>query len=510
VDNRDEPYAAPASSAPLGETRVHAQKERAVSRAATILIVDDEVRSLEALKRALSEEFDVLCATCADEAEAVLEGELVQVILCDQRMPGESGISFLTRVRAQWPDPVRMIISGYTESEDIIAGVNEAGIYQYITKPWHPDRLLATVREAAQLFRLQKETGSPAAETKFSSETLTRVIATRRRTQRRMFEFDRIVHAPGSPMVDVIALARRATEYDISVCITGASGTGKELLARAIHFGSMRGDKPFVVENCGALPDELLESELFGCKKGAFTGAYQDRIGLFELADGGSIFLDEIGETSPAFQVKLLRVLQEGEIRPLGALRPRKVDVRVISATNRNLDEEVAAGRFRRDLYYRLTAFPIHLPALSQRPMDIPIVAARILADVNRSFRRQIASIAPDTMERMMRYAWPGNVRELHNAIQRMVALSDNDHPLDIALLPPRIDAALPAHGSEPDGSGSLKDQVEALERDVIARALAAHSGNISRVAERLGLSRVGLRAKIERYDLRRNAADDE
>ena len=478
---------------------------------ATVLIVDDEVRSIEALRRVLSEEFDVLCARSAEDAETVLAGDLVQVILCDQRMPGESGIAFLSRVREKWPDTIRMIISGYTESEDIIAGVNEAGIYQYITKPWHPEKLMESVREAAQLFKLQRETGAPAAESKFSHETLTRAIASRRRTQRRMFEFDRIVHAPDSPIVDVISLARRATEYDISVCITGASGTGKELLARAIHFGSLRGEKPFVVENCGALPDELLESELFGCKKGAFTGAYQDRTGLFELADGGSIFLDEIGEASPAFQVKLLRVLQEGEIRPLGAVRPRKVNVRVICATNRNLEDEVAAGRFRRDLYYRLTAFPIHLPALNRRPMDIPIIATRILADVNRSFHRQIASIEPEAMQRMTRYDWPGNVRELHNEIQRMVALSDNDAPLGVHLLPPRIGApARLAPAGAADGAGNLKQQVEMLERDVIERALKRHSGNISRAADQLGLSRVGLRGKIERYDLRRSAVDDD
>ena len=198
-----------------------------------------------------------------------------------------------------------------------------------------------------------------------------------------------------------MALARKATEYDISVLITGASGTGKELLARAIHYGSDRADKPFVVENCGALPDELLESELFGCKKGAYTGAYQDRVGLFELADGGSIFLDEIGETSAAFQVRLLRVLQEGEIRPLGAQRPRKVNVRLIAATNRSLEDEVAVGRFRRDLYYRLAAFPIHLPPLCERPRDIELIAMRILADVNRSFRRGVKGFAVETLARL-------------------------------------------------------------------------------------------------------------
>jgi two-component system response regulator HupR/HoxA len=478
------------------------------------------LRSRESLQRVLAEEFDVLCAANAGEAEAVLAGDLVQVILCDQRMPGESGVDFLRRARETWPDPVRMIISGFSESEDIIAGVNEAGIYQYITKPWHPEKLLECVRDAVKLYRMQKEPGGAGSDAKPSHETLNRVLAERRREQRKMFEFDRIVHEPDGPMVETLALARKATRYDISVLITGASGAGKELLARAIHFGSARGDKAFVVENCGALPDELLESELFGCKKGAYTGAYQDRIGLFELADGGTIFLDEIGETSPAFQVKLLRVLQEREIRPLGATRPRKVDVRVISATNRDLEIEVREGRFRRDLYYRLNAFPVHLPALAERPGDIPKIAGSLLQEVNRAFRRKIAGFAPEATARLIAYDWPGNVRELHNEIQRMVAMSEDDAPLGAHLLSPRVAANRRAQGDvggggAPNGQalpgkGLLKDRVEALERAAIVWTLRECSGNISRAAESLGLSRVGLRAKIERYDLRRDASRDD
>jgi two-component system, NtrC family, response regulator HupR/HoxA len=471
----------------------------------TILVVDDEVRSIEAIRRVLADEFEVIGVRDAVEAEAVLAGEMVQVILCDQRMPGETGVSFLKRARDQWPDPVRLIISGYMDSEDIIAGINEAGIYQFITKPWQPDKLIESVREATQLFRLQKEAGGATVEVKPTGARLRSVVDAKRGAERLGFEFDAIVHAPTSPIADVIGLARRATEYDISVLITGASGTGKELLARAIHHGSGRAGKPFVVENCGALPDQLLESELFGCKKGAFTGAYQDRIGLFEVADGGTIFLDEIGETSPSFQVKLLRVLQEGEIRPLGAQRTRKVDVRLVSATNRDLDDEVAAGRFRRDLYYRLAAFPIHVPPLAERPMDIPPIANRILNHVNQSFHRAVKGLMPETLRRMTAYDWPGNVRELHNEIQRMVALSDSDRPLGPDLLSARI-----AHpGAAPPASATLKDRVEAMERAQIKDALARCNGNISRVAEKLGLSRVGLRAKMQRYRLQRTGHGD-
>ena len=478
----------------------------------TVLIVDDEPRSLEAIQRVLADEFEVICAANAAQAEEVLAGEMVQIILCDQRMPGESGVDFLKRVRESWPDTIRIIISGYSDSEDVIAGVNQAGIYQYVTKPWRPDDLLDIIREASRLSRMQHEATDIPVEIKPAGDRMRRVISDRRQQEGALYEFDRIVHAPGSKVEEAIALGRRAARYDISVLITGASGTGKELLARAIHYSSARRGKAFVVENCGALPDDLLESELFGCKKGAFTGAYQDRIGLFELADGGTIFLDEIGETSSAFQVKLLRVLQEGEIRPLGAQRPRKVDVRVIAATNRDLTVEVAAGRFRRDLYYRVAPFRIHMPPLRDRPGDIPTIAARALLQINQTFGRQIPGFAPETLAAMTRYDWPGNVRELHNEIQRMVVLSERDAPLPAALLSDTVhgvEAATPATAA-PAGPRLLKDLVAELEAAAIEAALRRHRDNISRAAEELGLSRVGLRGKIERYDLRRDGHDVE
>jgi two-component system response regulator HupR/HoxA len=459
----------------------------------------------------LSDEFEVIEAHDAAEAEAVLEGEMVQIILCDQRMPRESGVDFLQRVRERWPDTIRIIISGYTDSEDVIAGVNLAGIYRYVTKPWNPETLLETIREAARLSQLQREAVAITVEVKPTGERLRRAVSDKRRQERRQHEFDRIVHLPESPMREAIALGRQASRYDISVLITGASGTGKELLARAIHYGSSRAEKPFVVENCGALPDDLLESELFGCKKGAFTGAYQDRVGLFELADGGTIFLDEIGETSAAFQVKLLRVLQEGEIRPLGAQRPRKVDVRVISATNRELTAEVSAGRFRRDLYYRIATFPIHMPSLRDRAVDIPAIAARILMHVNQSFGRQIPGFAPATLSAMNAYDWPGNVRELQNEIQRMAVLAEDDEPLPARLLSfIRHNGAHEApRALDGEDARPLKDRVADLERVAIEAALRRHRDNISRAADALGLSRVGLRSKMDRYDLRRDLRDD-
>jgi two-component system, NtrC family, response regulator HupR/HoxA len=481
-----------------------------MSTQGTVLVVDDEVRSQEALRRVLNQDFEVLCAGSADDAERLLEGEIVHAIICDQRMPHESGVSFLKRVRELWPDPVRMIISGYSDSEDIIAGLNEAGIYQYITKPWQPDRLLEIVKEAVQLYRLQKETETAGVDVKARPGHVKKVVSIKRGAAKQLYDFDRIVHSAGSPMRDVVELGRRAADYDISVLITGESGTGKELLARAIHYGSARANKAFVVENCGALPDELLESELFGCKKGAFTGAYQDRIGLFEVADGGTIFLDEIGETSPAFQVKLLRVLQESEIRPLGAQRVRKVDVRVVSATNRDLEAEVEAGRFRRDLYYRLAAFPVHMPALRERPMDIRLIAEGVLEAVKTSFNRPNLRFSPVVLENFVRYHWPGNVRELQNEIQRMAVLADGDELRTVPLLgKPNARGSAPQPNGKLNGTTTLKDKVEDLEKSVIINYLEKFDGNISRVASELGLSRVGLRNKLSRYDLRKNAKGD-
>ncbi|MGE5546160.1 MAG: sigma-54-dependent transcriptional regulator [Solirubrobacterales bacterium] len=469
-----------------------------------ILVVDDEKQSQEALRRVLSDEFRVLTASSAAEAETVLDQEMVHAILCDQRMPGTQGVDFLRQARERWPDAIRMIISGYTEAEDIIAGVNDAGIYQYITKPWEPDELVRTLKEALKLWELQAASASASLDLKVAPGVLERKVAKKTRQLKQAHHFDRIAHAPDSPLAEVIELARRVAAYDISVLITGESGTGKELMARAIHYSSPRGDKPFVVENCGALPDQLLESELFGCKKGAFTGAWEDRIGLFEQANGGTIFLDEIGETSPAFQVKLLRVLQEGEIRPLGARMTRKVDVRVIAATNRNLEEEVRDKHFRRDLFYRLAAFPIHIPPLRERPMDVPVLAERLLAETGRGFGKPIAGFTAEAAALLRDYDWPGNVRELQNEIQRMVALAEADR-LGPDLASPHIRSRSCATPAPADADGrTLKEQVEALEARILADCLSSHGWNISRVADELGLSRVGLRAKMQRYGLER------
>jgi two-component system response regulator HupR/HoxA len=438
----------------------------------TVLVIDDEVRSQEALRRTLEEEFTVFTASNAEGGRAIMEREPVQVVLCDHRMPGVTGINFLIEVRERWPDAVRMIISGYTDVEDIIAGINVAGIYQYILKPWHPESLLLNVRAAAQLYDLQQQSNRMNVELRTMQPVL----------------------------------QRRVANCDIAVHISGESGSGKELLGRAIHYSSPRATRAFVIENCGAMSDQLLESELFGHKRGSFTGAYEDRIGLFEQADGGTIFLDEIGDTSPSFQVKLLRVLQEGEIRPVGSSRSRKVDVRVLSATNRNLEEEVSKGRFREDLYYRLTQFVLPMPPLRERKMDNQMIALSLLRQAAPAMGKDIQGFTPEALECLNNYQWPGNVREMQNEILRAILLCDDEF-IGAHLFSPKVLRAAPDE-QEQDMSilagldGSLKERMDALEARVLRECLIRHRWNKTRAATELGLSRVGLRSKLARYGL--------
>lgn len=479
-----------------------------------VLIVDDEALSLETLKRILEDDFDVHTALTVEEAKIILDREWVRIILCDQRMPETTGVEFLKQVRDLWPDVIRMIISGYTDSEDIIGAINDAGVYQYITKPWHPDKLILTLNNANQLFDLQRQNEALSVDLKKTPEHLGRQLQEKRKKLHSTHRSDDgIVRAPDSNMNGICQKIRKVAPYDVSVLLAGESGTGKELAARALHANSMRWDKPFIVENCGALPDELLESELFGYKRGAFTGAVEDRTGLFERANGGTVFLDEIGEVSPSFQVKLLRVLQEGEVRPLGSGRTRKVDVRIIAASNRDLEDEVRAGRFREDLYYRLATVTIELPSLRQRKMDIPILASSLLKNAVQRFDKTMNGFSEEAMACMQAYHWPGNVRELQNEILHMLVMGQGDM-LGAELLRPRILRAVPLDETPElevfaSLQGRLKARVEALEAHILRETLIRNRWNKSRSAEELGLSRVGLRSKLERYGIERDQQGD-
>ncbi len=474
----------------------------------TILIIDDELRSLESLERNLSDDFDIKTASTIAQAEAALEQDWVKIILCDQRMPEMTGVEFLIKVRESWPDVIRIIISGYTDADDIITGINEAGIYQYIIKPWRPDNLIMVLRNAVHLYDLQRQNELLAVELRMSLTQAEKTVHERQKTVRDQFQGQAgIIRADDSPINDICDTLHRLAGFDISVLITGESGTGKELAAKAIHYSSLRWNKPFVAENCAAFPDELLESELFGHKRGAFTGAAENHMGLFERADGGTIFLDEIGEVSEAFQVKLLRVLQEGEIRPVGSNKKRQVDVRIIAATNKDLEEEVQAGRFRKDLFFRLAAVSVHMPALRERKMDIPVLAEYLLDQIMKRLGKNVAGYTREALECMMAYQWPGNVRELQNEIQRMLVMNAGKSELGADLLSSRVLLAAPPEEVQEikaltNQADTLKDKVELLEVRILRETLIRHRWNKSKAAKELGLSRVGLRGKLERYGL--------
>lgn len=479
----------------------------------SILIIDDEARSLETLERILDEHFDVHAASSAKDALKVLEREWIQVVLCDQRMPDVTGVEFFTSIRERWPEIIRMIISGYTDSEDIISAINEGGIYQFITKPWHPDDVILKLKNAVELFDLHRINERLALELKLQPKSLKEAIDVQRKALQSHYSWEGIVRSPESSMNQTCKTVQQVSPYDVSVLITGESGTGKELCARALHYNSLRKDEPFIAENCGALPDELLESELFGHKRGAFTGAIEDRIGLFESGNRGTLFLDEIGDISPAFQIKLLRVLQEGEVRPLGSNRRRPVDVRIVAATNRDLEEEVRAGRFRQDLYYRLATFRIKLPPLRDRPEDVPYLATFLLDEASKELGKKADGFTNETIDCLAKYQWPGNVRELQNEIKRMLVLSEGGK-LGAELISPHVLRATPDEMRQDmklvnsSLQGNLKNRIEKLESRILKETLVRHRWNKTRAAEELGLSRVGLRSKLERYGIEQAEQD--
>ncbi|WP_028309990.1 sigma-54-dependent transcriptional regulator [Derxia gummosa] len=485
----------------------------------TVLVIDDERHSADAIRRTLEDDFDIRTAGSAEEALGILENEArignpdtpVDLILCDQRMPGTTGIAFLKGVRERWPEIVRVIISGHTDAEDIIAGINEAGIYQYVLKPWLPDHLVALVSDALEARRLNRDVRRLDMELRAGTGALRARAQKRQAAVELHHEFDRLVRAPGSPLDEVCRTAQKVARYDLSVLIQGESGTGKELLARAIHYASPRTTDPFVMENCAAIPDSLLESELFGHRRGAFTGAHADHVGLFQRANGGTIFLDEIGDTSLTMQVKLLRVLQEGEVRPVGATQSVRVDVRVIAATHRDLEAEVRAGRFREDLYYRLAGVTVTLPALRERTMDIGVIVDNLLAQAAIDLARPVHGFAPEAMACLLTYAWPGNIRELRNEIYRAVALCD-ELVIPAAALSPKLlrgQAVNEMHSARDDAgglrvpeTGTLVERLGAIEVAILKEALLQHRWNKTRAAKALGLSRVGLKQKLVRFGL--------
>ena len=457
----------------------------------TILIVDDEPRVLDALEAILAAEFRVLRAGHGEEALARLAAESdVAVIVTDHRMPGMTGVELLRRSQEHTPDAVRIVLTAYTDVDSLMEAINTGRIYHFVPKPWDPNGLLVVVRRAAERWHLARENGRLRDELELAYNTLRREAAAGREKPP---SFDALVGA-ASGLRGAVELAGKVLDGDTAVLLLGETGTGKEVFAHLIHRNGPRRAKPFVAQSCGALPDSLLESELFGHARGAFTGATGERKGLFEEAHGGTIFLDEVGETSPAMQLRLLRVLQEGEVRRVGGSSTRQVDVRLIAATNADLEADVAAGRFRRDLYYRLNVFPIRLPPLRERLEDVPALAEHFLRQACRHARRSVPSVGAEALRLLRAYPWPGNVRELENEMERAVALADDGQPLAPAHLSDRIVAG----AAQAPVVQTLNEAIEALKRRMIEDALR-ECGSKTRAAEQLGLTRQSLQQMLRR-----------
>jgi two-component system response regulator AtoC len=440
-----------------------------------ILIVDDDAGLRKSLGLLLAEDgHDIAAEERATAALARLRVEPFDVVLCDVRMPEMDGLTFLRTYRESGGGALVIMMSAYGGEDAAIAAMKE-GAYDYLPKPFRADEVRLTLRKAEERERLRGRVAALEAE-------VTRL-------------HDRAVVAASAPMRRVLELATRVAPHTTTVLVTGESGTGKEVIARAVHRMSPRRERAFVAVNCAAIPEQLLESELFGHARGAFTGAVADRRGLFEEADGGTLLLDEIGDLPASLQVKLLRVLQEGTFRRVGETRERRVDVRLIAATARDLERDVAEGRFREDLFYRLNVVRVAIPPLRERPEDIEELAVALLERAGIRGGRRL-SFGPGAVAALRGRPWPGNVRELENAIERAVVLAHGD-VLDAAAFTDAPGRAGPSPAPAAAGSGPLRDAVAAAERAAILRALEQTAGNRAGAARLLDVSQRTLYYKM-------------
>jgi DNA-binding NtrC family response regulator len=444
-----------------------------------ILVAEDEDLMRVILSGLLEAEgYRVTLAASAEEALERFTSEDVAVTLTDIRMSGMDGLALLDRVKDIDPEALVIVMTAYSSVDSAVAALRK-GAYDYVTKPFVNEDLLQSVRNALRQRELFSENR-----------------ALRRELDRR-YSFSEII-GTSEALQSVFRLVEKVAGVNTNILIQGESGTGKELVARAIHHHSPRSERPFVAINCGALPETLLESELFGHTKGAFTGATAARPGLLRAAEGGTVFLDEIGEVTPAVQVRLLRAVQEHEVLPVGASAPARFDARIICATNRDLEKEVAEGRFREDLFYRLNVIELHLPPLRERREDIPLLARHFAARTAAEQSQPEKPFAREAMAALINYAWPGNVRELQNAVERAFTLSGDE--IDLDSLPPRVREA--AGGSaavrDPDG---LRPTLAEVERRYIFETMSAVNQDKARAANVLGIDLSTLYRKLKRYD---------
>jgi DNA-binding NtrC family response regulator len=465
---------------PAQNVAERARGQRAPQPRATILIVEDDAAMRDMLREALDDDGYAVEAVAGGRAgvERVKQGG-IDLVVSDVKMPDLDGLDMLREIKAVMPSPHVITITAFGSIDTAIRAV-KLGAFDYITKPFEIDQLILSVEKAL-------------AERALRSE----VVRLRAEVQR-SYRFDDII-GKSPAMQEVFGLIRRLAGSSSTVLVTGESGTGKELVAKSLHFNSPRKGRPFVPLNCAAIPDTLLESELFGHKRGAFTDARNDRAGLFVEADGGTLFLDEIAELSPTLQAKLLRVIQEGEIRPLGASRAESVDVRVIAATNKDLEVRIKSGAFREDLYYRLNVIHIHLPPLRERAEDLLALSDHFLSVCSARAGKEVRALHEAAKKALLSHAWPGNVRELENTIERAVALCETG-VIHVEDLPA---AVRERRAGEPDTLQTALARgltLAALERDYIQRVLTAEGGNKTRAAQRLGLDRKTLYRKLEEY----------
>ena len=475
-----------------------------MDRNSTLLVAirNDEARNALIEMLADRQGYKVLVARTAAEARSIVADAHVDLLIIDDGH-GFEGCELLGLLRVSNPDIVRVLVLPES-SERALEASSKASVYQFLRRPLDVEQASLVITRGLEARELARRHRLLSREFKISDQSSLRALGQTHHLESQRFE--KLVYA-SDKMSELCEQAKIAAKTELPILIQGETGTGKELLARAVHYSSTRHASPLLVQNCGGLPDELFQSELFGHKRGAFTGAISDRLGLFRAGDGGTVFLDEISEVSRSFQVSLLRFLQDGELKPLGSDRTITANVRIIAASNRPLKALVASGEFRRDLYYRLKGFEFEVPPLRARPQDLPALAEFFAAKHSEAMGRKILGISAGALEKLMAFDFPGNVRELENEIRRMVALTNDGEYitsrhlsqaiLDVA---PRLSVPL----ENLAGGKTLKDRVENLEKNMVAEALARLRWNQSKAAEELGLSRVGLANKIKRYGLDR------
>ncbi len=444
-----------------------------------ILIVDDDPRMRKSLSNLLNREgYGITEAPGGKEAADHLGRDVFDLVIADLKMEPVSGLDLLRLVKQMSPDVEVILITAFGTIEVAVKAM-KLGAFDFITKPFQVEEILLRVRNALEKHRLKEEVNQLRTEVKTA------------------FGFEGIVG-----MSEVLTILPRVAQTDSTVLVTGESGTGKELVARAIHAASRRPRGTFVSVSCAALPEQLLENELFGHVKGAFTGALAARKGLLEEANGGTFFLDEIGDASLSIQAKLLRVLEDRSIRRIGDNRSIPVDVRMVAATNRDLQSAMREKLFREDLFYRLNVIPIHVPPLRERGGDIPPLVAHFIEKYHGKIKKQVSGVSPQAMTLLMAYRWPGNVRELENIIQRMMVVAKGD-TLDVQDLPPEISGKEAPHEKPKDMKGITRESAGLAEKNLILDALTKSRGNVTQAARSLGISRVTLQKKMKMYNLR-------